>query len=132
MQKPYHELTRLGKIRRLHKIALKALEEYDLSIAWVKFLTIETNTMFQVRSTAGERFVHRIYSDEETTLRENQAEMLWLTALARDTDLEVSEPIPRTDGKYITIINEPGVSKDRRCVLFKMGAGAAARELSQS
>ncbi|MGB2963848.1 MAG: phosphotransferase [Anaerolineales bacterium] len=123
MQKPYHELTRLGKIRRLHKIALKALEEYDLSIAWVKFLTIETNTMFQVRSTAGERFVHRIYSDEETTLRENQAEMLWLTALARDTDLEVSEPIPRTDGKYITIINEPGVSKDRRCVLFKWVPG---------
>jgi len=123
MQKPYHELTRLGKIRRLHKIALKALEEYDLSIAWVKFLTTETNTMFQVRSTAGERFVLRIYSDEETTLKENRAEMYWLAALVRDTDLKVSEPVARKDGEYITIVNTPGVPDDRRCVLFKWVPG---------
>jgi Ser/Thr protein kinase RdoA (MazF antagonist) len=121
--KPYHELTRLGNIRRLRQIVLKALEEYDLRVEWVKFLTIETNTMFQIRSTGGERFVLRIYSDEETTLRENQAEMFWLEALARDTDLKVTEPIARRDGEYITIVSAPGVPEDRRCALFKWVPG---------
>lgn len=125
MMKPYDELTRLGKIRRLRPLVFKALEAYDLPVAWVKFLTIETNTMFQIRSTNGENFVLRIYSDEETTLRENQAEMFWLDALKRDTDLKVTEPVARRDGEYITIASVPGVPAERRCVLFKWIPGRA-------
>ena len=60
--KPYEELTRLGKIRRLHRLVLKALEEYDLNVEWDKFFTIETNTMFQVRSKDNQKFMLRIYS----------------------------------------------------------------------
>jgi Ser/Thr protein kinase RdoA (MazF antagonist) len=63
--------------------------------------------------------VLRIYSDEETTLRENQAEMFWLGALIRDTDIKVTEPVARRDGDYITIASAPGVPGERRCVLFK-------------
>ena len=117
--KPYNELTRVGTIRRLRQLVLKALEAYDLHVERVEFLTIETNTMFQIRSTDGERFVLRIYSDEETTLRENQAEMFWLNALKRDTDLNVTEPIARRDGEYITKVCVPGVPDERRCALFK-------------
>jgi Ser/Thr protein kinase RdoA (MazF antagonist) len=116
--KPYQELTRLGKIRRLRRLVLKALEEYALIVEWVKFFTIETNTMFQVRSKDNEKFMLRIYSEEETTLRENQAEIFWLNALKRDTDLKVTEPIARRDGEYITIASIPGVPAERRCVLF--------------
>ncbi len=119
MIKPYDNLTRLGKIRRLKQIVLKALEQYDLRVKWVKFLTIETNTMFQIQSEDGDRFVLRIYSDEETTLQENQAEMFWLAALKRDTDLKVTEPIARRNGKYITVVSVPGVPGERRCALFK-------------
>ncbi len=119
MMKPYNELTRIGKIRRLRQVVLKALESYDLGIESVKFLTIDTNTMFQIRSMDGEKFVLRIYSDEETTLRENQAEMFWLNALIRDTDLKVTEPVARHDGEYITIVNNPDVPSEQRCVLFK-------------
>jgi len=117
--KAYTELTRLGKIRRLRQVVLSALAEYDLRVEWIKFLTIETNTMFQIRAEDGERFVLRIYSDEETTLKENQAEMFWLETLIRDTDIKVTEPVARCDGKYITIISLPGVPAERRCVLFK-------------
>jgi Ser/Thr protein kinase RdoA (MazF antagonist) len=121
--KPYNELTRLGQIRRLRQVAIKALAEYDLEAESVKFLTIETNTMFQVRSSDGRKYVLRIYSDEETTLRENRAEMFWLDVLKRDTDLKFSEPVPRRDGEYITITSVPGVPEDRRCVLFKWVPG---------
>jgi Ser/Thr protein kinase RdoA (MazF antagonist) len=117
--KPYDQLTRLGRIRRLRHVALRALDDYDLRVESVRFLTIDTNTMFEVRTTGGGRFVLRIYSEEETTLKENQAEIFWLNALVRDTDLKVSEPVPRRDGRYITIVSVPGVPACRRCVLFK-------------
>jgi Ser/Thr protein kinase RdoA (MazF antagonist) len=88
-------------------------------------MTIETNTMFKVQSEEGENFVLRIYSDEETTLKENQTEIFWLEALKEDTDLNVSEPVPRGDGEYITITAVPGVPSERRCVLFKWIPGRA-------
>jgi Ser/Thr protein kinase RdoA (MazF antagonist) len=116
---PLTELTHMGKIRRLRPLVLKALEQYDLSVEWVKFLTIETNTMFQIRAVDGKKYVLRIYSNEETTLKENQAELFWLNALIRDTDLKVTEPIARRDSQYITIVSVPGVPEERRCVLFK-------------
>ncbi len=117
--KPYNKLTRLGKIRRLRHAAIKTLEQYDINIKRIKFLTIETNTMFRIDSEDGKKYVLRIYSDEETTLRENRAEMFWLDAIKRDTDLKVTEPVKRRDGKYITIVRVPGVPKEQRCVLFK-------------
>jgi Ser/Thr protein kinase RdoA (MazF antagonist) len=128
MPKEYTELTRLGKIRRLRAVVFKALESYDLAVQDIRFFTIETNTMFQIRSNSGERFILRIYSDEETTLKENQAEIFWLNALVRDTDLNVTEPVARKDGKYITIVSVPGVPPSRRCVLFRWIPGRTLEE----
>lgn len=117
--KPYNELTRRGKLRRLHQLAVKTLEAYDLKVKWIKFMRIETNTMFKIQSESGENFVLRIYSDEETTLAENRTEIFWLQALLRDTKIRVSQPVPRRDGEYITFTGLPGVPGEKRCVLFK-------------
>jgi Ser/Thr protein kinase RdoA (MazF antagonist) len=106
-------------------LTLQALTHYDLSLKWVKFLTTETNTMFQLQAQDGQKYVLRIYSDEETTLRDNQAEIFWLDALQRDTDLKVTQPVARRDGAYITIVSAPGVPGERRCVLFKWVPGRA-------
>ena len=121
--KSYNELTKQGRLRRLRQVVFKALEQYELSVKKVKFLTIETNTMFQVWDENGEKYVLRIYSEEEATLKENKAEMFWLDALKQDTTLKVVEPVKRADGEYISIISVPGVPKDRRCVLFKWVPG---------
>ncbi len=128
MKKRFEDLTRLGKIRRLRNVVLKAIEAYQIEVEEVKFLTIETNTMFVVQAKSGEKFVLRIYSDEETTLKENQAEIFWLTALLRDTDLRVTEPVARKDGDFISIVNVPDVPADRRCVLFNWIPGNTLRE----
>lgn len=127
--KPYHELTERGKLRRMRKLALVALEAYDLRIKWLKFLTIATNTMFHLQTEDDKHYVLRIYSDEETTLAENQAEMFWLDALKRDTDVKVSEPVARRDGEYITSARAPGVPRERRCVLFKWVPGKTLEEV---
>ncbi|UCD98376.1 MAG: phosphotransferase [Chloroflexota bacterium] len=126
--KAYRDLTRRGQLRRLRKLAIKALQNYDLPVKWIKFFTLETNTMFKIRSEQGEDFVLRIYSDEETTLKENQTEIFWLNALLSDTDLRVTEPVSRRDGEYITVTSVPGVPGEKRCVLFRWIPG---RELER-
>jgi len=121
--KSFYELTKQGKIRRLRLIVYKALEHYEFRVDRVKFFTIETNTMFKIWTDNGEKYVLRIYSEEETTLRENQAEIFWLDALKNNQNLKVVEPVPRRDGEYISIVNVDGVPKDQRCVLFKWVPG---------
>jgi Ser/Thr protein kinase RdoA (MazF antagonist) len=117
--KPFNELTRLGKLRRYRHLSAKALEYYDLQVKRLEFLTTETNTMFRIDTADGKKYVLRIYSDEETTLQDNLAEIFWLNALTRDTDLNVTEPVARQDGDFITLVNMPGIPGERRCVLFK-------------
>lgn len=116
--KAYKELTRLGRIRRLRRLALAALEDYDLEIDSFRFLTIDTNTTFKLRTTDRKRYVLRIYTDEDTDLNEVRAEMFWLQAIVRDTDLRVAEPIPRRDGEILTVINFPGVPEELPCAVF--------------
>jgi len=121
--KPYHELTCRGQLRRLRRLALEVLNSYNLDVKKVSFFTIETNTMFRVDTETGGKYVLRIYSDEETTLLENQAEMFWLDAIIRDTDIKVCEPVRRRDGCYITVSSADGVPGERRCVLFRWVPG---------
>ncbi len=117
--KPFEELTRLGKIRRQRQLIYAALEQYDLPVTAVKFLADHTNTLFEIRTETGGRYAMRIYSDGETTLKENRAEMFWLNALKRDTDIKITEPIENREGECVTIVNVPNLPADQRCALFK-------------
>ena len=117
--KPFSELTRLGRIRRLRQVALKTLENYDLDVLWVRFFVIETNTMFKVCTRAGHNYVLRIYTEEDTTIKENQVEVYWLSRLNAETELRVSTPVSRRDGDYISQVRAPGVPDEKRCVLYE-------------
>jgi Ser/Thr protein kinase RdoA (MazF antagonist) len=131
IMKPYDELTRLGKLRRMRSLASRALSDYDLRVEWIKFLADDTNISFKVRSADGDNYVLRIYSDEETTLSENQAEVFWLGSLKRDTDLKFTEPVPRKDGEFITLTSAAGIPGEKRCILFTWVPGRVL-ELSLS
>jgi Ser/Thr protein kinase RdoA (MazF antagonist) len=116
--KPYSQLTRLGKIRRLRQVAVRAMDHYALDVEWVRFFVTHTNTLFRVRTTAGETYVLRVYTEEDTSLNDNRVEIFWLNRLINDTDLEVSTPIARRDGEYITHVQVPGIPVEKRCVLY--------------
>ena len=126
--KPFNQLTRLGKLRRMRSLANKALADYDLSVQWIKFLADDTNISFKVHSLDGDNYVLRIYSDEETTLAENQAEVFWLEALKKDTDLKFTEPVSRSDGDTITLASQEGIPGKKRCILFTWVPGRALEE----
>ena len=126
--KPYKQLTRLGRIRRQRKIVEKALESYDLDVASIDFLADHTNTLFKITAADGTKYAFRIYTDGENTLVENTAEVFWLSALVRDTHLNIPKPIPNKDGQTILVINLPGVPPDQRCQLMSWIPGKAMAE----
>jgi len=121
--KPYNELTFRGKILRLRTLCIKALEDYPIDVARVRYLTTESTTMFRVDARDGQKYVIRLYSELDSSLAENQTEMFWLSALVRDTDLHVTEPVARTDGEYLSFIRVAGVPVEKRCALYKWVPG---------
>jgi Ser/Thr protein kinase RdoA (MazF antagonist) len=121
--KPFKELTERGQLRRLRKMVVELLRAYDFEVAKLSFLTIETNTYFKVATTDGRKYALRIYSDDETNIHDNRAEVFWLDALMRDTDIRATRPVARKDGEYISVVNRSGLPPDRRCVLYEWVPG---------
>ena len=96
--KPYNELTFRGQILRLRQLCIKALKDYPIDVARVRYLTTESTTIFRVDARDGSKFVIRLYSELDSSLAEKETEMFWLNALARDTDLRIlqSQSLART------------------------------------
>jgi Ser/Thr protein kinase RdoA (MazF antagonist) len=125
--KNYNELTRLGQLRRMRKLAEAALIEYGMSGARLTFQHYEGNVIFRVdipgpsSSTNGwfvpNRYNLRILSmnDPESTL----SELTWLSALRNDAGLPVPEPVPTKDGRLLTTVKTPGVPCGRVVSLMR-------------
>jgi len=126
--KPYDQLTPRGRILRLRQLCLKALEAYPIEVARVRYLTTESTTMFRVDARDREKYVIRLYSELDSSPAENQTEMFWLSALARDTDLRVTQPVARTDGEYLSFVSAAGVPGERRVALYRWVPGVQLAE----
>jgi Ser/Thr protein kinase RdoA (MazF antagonist) len=126
--KKYSELTERGKANRLRKVALRALENYDLSVKKVRLLTVETNTYFRIDTSDGRKYAMRVYSNEETTLKDNLAEVFWLNAINRDTDIPAPRPVPIKNGGFIALVDIPETPDERRCVIFEWIPGKSIGE----
>jgi len=129
IMKNYNELTRLGQLRRLRKLAEVSLDEYGLTGASLTFQHYEGNVIFRV-DVAGSsldgnenslyvpnRYNLRILSmnDPEATL----SELTWLSALRYGAGLPVPEPVPTLDGRLLTTIKTPGVPNERVVSLMR-------------
>ncbi|HSQ27901.1 MAG TPA: phosphotransferase [Anaerolineales bacterium] len=115
--KPLDTLTQQAKRRRLTSLAKNALENYDLQVTQIRFFRQETNTLFRLITSAGESLVLKIYS-EDSTAQENLAEVTWLNALSRESEIQVAAPVPRRDGQFLTHAHVDGIPGIHRCVLF--------------
>lgn len=104
---------------RLRRMALAALEHYDLDVKRVRLVTNNFNGIFRVETGDGGTYVLRVCLPEgEHSPREIRSEMMWLAALRRDTDLGVPQPLTTRDGKLVTTIEMAGVPEPRHCVVF--------------
>lgn len=96
------------------EIAQAALTHYDLSNVQLKFLGQSQNTTFQVETPSKDKFLLKFHAGIEAddeglqeAWREPSAiesELLWLNALALDTELTVPQPVQNRLGEWVTSI----------------------------
>lgn len=121
--KPYHELSRLGQLRRLRKLAEAALDAYGMKDAKLTFLRHFANTTYRL-DVPDPRAQHEegsIYDPDRYLLRVLIAnswdyamgEMTWLAALSDGACLAVPAPVPTRDGELMTRIKTPGIPDGR-------------------
>jgi Ser/Thr protein kinase RdoA (MazF antagonist) len=98
-------------------LARAALADYALPAARLTLLAHRYNTAFRVDTVDGQRYVLRINRTGNRTVESVGAELAWLAALRRDTNLEVPAPVPARAGALLTVAAVPGAR--HICVLFR-------------
>lgn len=118
--RPFSELTRRGRARRLRPLAQRALDERGLADCSLEFLADDTNTLFRARSADGAGYVVRIgvHGPVAHSLEEAQAETEWLADL-RAGGIPVPEPVPDDRGRRVGTLAAPGVTGVRVVVVFR-------------
>ncbi len=118
-----------GQFGRLRRLGEEALRAYGLTPSRLVPLAHEENTTFLVIDSRGDRYVLRIHRVSGTpfhhprTVAEVRSETAWLSAIRRDTDLVVSEPVAAANGSPVTVAEADGVPGSRTCVLFRWHPG---------
>lgn len=115
---PYEDLTASGKRRRLHALAMAALDHYGLDEPTLQFHAALTNVHYRITTRRRQRFILRLARPGWRTLRDLQSEALWLDALARDTDVGGPEVIRTRDGRHTLALEIPGVPGVRHVSLM--------------
>jgi Ser/Thr protein kinase RdoA (MazF antagonist) len=117
--KDFGQLTNRGRALRLRRMALVALQHYDLDVRRVRLLSNDLNGIFRVDLAGRQKVVLRVCLPEGGhSLPEIRSEMMWLAALSRDTDLGVPRPCADRDGSLVTTVEVAGVPQARHCVVF--------------
>jgi Ser/Thr protein kinase RdoA (MazF antagonist) len=127
--KPYDELTRLGQLRRIRRLAKTALEAYGLQEARLTFLRYFANATYRVDvpgpvphdAGAGpyvpNRYLLRVLLSNHWEIA--KGEMTWLAALGGEAGLPVPTPLSTLEGELLTRVTTPGVPGGRIVSLMR-------------
>ncbi len=125
---------------RLLPIARKVLERYPFEVRELEHLATHSNVMYRVVTDDGRQLVLRVGDPFGNSRANIEYEVAWLSALNKDTDIDVVAPIPTGYGALIVDAREADSDLTRPCVLFSWvpgvpladGAGAFGyRQLGQ-
>lgn len=105
------------QVRRLTAVARRALPCWGMRDAELELLQHGYNTTFAVAST-GLRFALRINVNAHKELPHLIAELAWLDALDRDTELTVPVPQPTSTGDFFTLVDSPDHDRQLPVVLY--------------
>jgi Ser/Thr protein kinase RdoA (MazF antagonist) len=133
--RPYEQLTRGGRARRIRALARVALHRFGLGSARLVLARHAGNALYRVYSdgnrqpASGEdlfergQFLLRIhwqgYRDPESI----QLELGWLRALRDSCGLPVPEPVAADNGDWLIEVSSPGVPSPRWCSLLRWVKG---------
>ena len=133
--KPFKNLTRSGRLRRLRELAHSALRQYRLEFARFVLVRDAGNTLYRVYSSKiitrteenelfiPDQYLLRLhwsgYRDESAI----EFELKWLDKLRKEHDLPVPEPIPTRNGNFLIEVSHPGIPEPRYCSLLRWVKG---------
>ncbi len=123
--RPFYQLTDRGRALRLRRMAITALERYDLDIERVRLVPNDLHGVFRVDTNDGPKYVLRLSVPGAggPPLDVIRSEMIWLTALSRDTDLWVPHAHVTLDDALVTTVEVEGVPEPRHCAVFSWVPG---------
>jgi Ser/Thr protein kinase RdoA (MazF antagonist) len=133
--KAYDELTWLGRIRRIRRLASVALGEYGTGNARLRLLRQAGNTVFRVwmddlpKGGADAdlfeegQYLLRVHQPGYQETEAIELELAWLTAMRREADLPVPEPIATLDGRWLLPVSDSAVPGTRNCSLLRWVKG---------
>ena len=102
---------------RLRATAARALAAYPLVEPVHTLVSDGWNTTYRVDTPDGRRHLLRVHRGGVTGVDQVEAELAWLDALARDTDLPVPRVVRRRDGAPAAVVD------GRVCVLLSWTPG---------
>jgi Ser/Thr protein kinase RdoA (MazF antagonist) len=114
----FENLSTRAQVARLRVTALEALRAYPFEVAGLKLLNHGFNTTFRVDTTDGRKFALRLNVNSRRSPQQIRAEMAWLDALSRETELRLPTPQPTKDGRLMTEVHSPDLERDLFAALF--------------
>lgn len=91
--------------------------------AGARLINHSENQTFLIDAPGRGRFTLRVHREGYQSPQTIHSELAWLTALRRDTDLPVPEPLPGKDGQLLQTLPIAGAAP-RHAVLFRYVAGS--------
>lgn len=104
--------------------------EYRMPVAKLEHLATHSNVMYRADLSDGRRLVLRVGGATANTRSNIQLEVAWLRTLVADSRLNLAEPVPTPDGRWV--VDLPTGEGSLTCVLFTwvpgepMGEGAGS------
>lgn len=103
------------------KIALKALEQFDIEYEYIDFLVEETNIFFEVFGK--DHVVLKIFQEESSKTEDNLIEDFFLDEIAKRTEIVVPYMIPSKNGDKIVFIESEDFDTLKRVALYNYVEG---------
>ena len=116
--KKYDDLTRLGKLRRMHKAAVQLVEKYDIEVKDIKYLAEETNVFFKVTAADGRKYALKICQEESSKLEDNLAEVFLIGVVSEYSDITVPKVVTAKNGDTVTQVFCEGFDEAKRAILY--------------
>ena len=112
-------LTTRQQVNRLRAVALEALRAYPLEVKRLSLLSHGFNTIFRIDDARGQKFALRLNVNSRRSLENVRAELAWLEALNRETDLHVPVVVPTRDGALLQSLEHENAPRTLLSALFE-------------
>ena len=108
---------------RLHSLAVSTLDRYDIPIERVSLHSLQTNHLYRVDTSSGQRLILRLASPGWRTESGLKSEALWLDAIGRDTSIPVPRVVRAADGSAVLPMQMPGSAETWHATLMSWQPG---------